>query len=93
MNDSVFQVRIDSNQRFEAEEIVKHMGLTMADVVRMLTAQIIETGTIPFEIKTNYRPKKKLFASGIAHEHANPDLLKQEKDAWKSYIEGKYGLT
>ena len=93
MNDSVFQVRMDSNQRYEAEEIVNHMGLTMADVVRMLTAQIIETGTIPFEIKTNYRPKKKLYASGIAHKYADPSLIKEEKDAWKKYIEGKYGTT
>lgn len=47
-NDAVVQVRMDPKVKAKAEKIIKRLGMSHSDAVRMYYSQIIEEKGIPF---------------------------------------------
>jgi addiction module RelB/DinJ family antitoxin len=44
---------VEHNTKIEVENILKKLGITSADVIRMLYAQIVMTKSVPFELKVH----------------------------------------
>ena len=51
MADSYLQVRVDSEDKQKASEILEGLGTNLSTVVNMLLKQIILTEGIPFDVK------------------------------------------
>lgn len=47
-NDAVLQVRLDAKMKSRAEKILRRLGMTPSDAVRMFLAQIVEEKGLPF---------------------------------------------
>ena len=91
--DAVLQVRIDGQLKKEVEALYDRLGISIADAVRMFVVQSIEVQGLPFEVKSGFSPKKKLYAYGIANKYADASLVSKEKDAWKMAVMEKYGRS
>lgn len=48
---TVIQARVDAKSKKQAEEILKQLGITLNDAVRMLVNQIIHSRALPFQPK------------------------------------------
>ena len=48
---TVIQARVDAESKKQAEKILKQMGITLNDAVRMLVNQIIHSRALPFQPK------------------------------------------
>lgn len=51
MKEATVRARIESNLKTEAENILKDLGLTSAEVIRLLYRQIVLQQALPFNIK------------------------------------------
>lgn len=54
------QVRIDKDTKEEAKKILEEIGLDLSTAIKMLFKQIIQTRTLPLEIRdaNGFRPHK-----------------------------------
>lgn len=57
MADSYLQVRVDSEDKQKAGEILEGLGTNLSTVVNMLLKQIILTEGIPFDVKNSKSSK------------------------------------
>ena len=48
---TVIQARVDAESKKQAEKILKQLGITLNDAVRMLVNQIIHSRALPFQPK------------------------------------------
>ena len=48
---TVIQARVDAESKKQAENILKQLGITLNDAVRMLVNQIIHSRALPFQPK------------------------------------------
>lgn len=48
---TVIQARVDAESKKQAERILKQLGITLNDAVRMLVNQIIHSRALPFQPK------------------------------------------
>lgn len=48
---TVIQARVDAESKKQAEQILKQLGITLNDAVRMLVNQIIHSRALPFQPK------------------------------------------
>lgn len=48
---TVIQARVDAESKKQAEHILKQLGITLNDAVRMLVNQIIHSRALPFQPK------------------------------------------
>lgn len=48
---TVIQARVDAESKKQAENILKELGITLNDAVRMLVNQIIHSRALPFQPK------------------------------------------
>ena len=51
MNDSVIRSRIDPAIKEEASHLLRKMGLSMSDAIRLFLHQVIADKGLPFEVK------------------------------------------
>ena len=56
---SAINVQVDANDKEQATNILKDLGLNMSTAINMFIKQIIKTDGIPFEVK-NSKPNKEL---------------------------------
>ena len=91
--DAVLQVRMDSNQKKEAEELFERLGTSIADAVRMFVAQSIEQQGLPFEIRTEFPRRRTLHAYGALRKYADPSKIPLEEGAWERAVVEKYAIT
>ena len=49
--DAVVRARVTSEVKDQASAILKGMGLTTSDAIRMMLVQVVAEKTLPFEIK------------------------------------------
>ncbi len=49
--DSVVRARVTSEVKTQASAILKGMGLTTSDAIRMMLVQVVAEKSLPFEIK------------------------------------------
>ena len=45
------QIRIDSKTKSQAKKILENLGLDLSSAIKMLLKQIINAGTLPYEIR------------------------------------------
>lgn len=48
---AMIQARVDAKSKKQAEEILKQLGITLNDAVRMMVNQIIHSRALPFQPK------------------------------------------
>lgn len=85
MADSIVRSRIDPSTKKKATSIFHKMGISMSDGIRMFLTQVVETQSIPFELKL---PNKETVAAlkaadeGKVHD-SSLDSIKQLWDEAK----------
>lgn len=52
MNTTTLNVRINKNTKQQAQKIVEKLGLDLSSAVKLFLNQVINTKSIPFEIRT-----------------------------------------
>lgn len=52
----VYQLRLDSQEKREAFEVFKQLGITPAQAVRLFFKQVVRTHSIPFSIENSPIP-------------------------------------
>lgn len=60
MTDSVVRSRIDPVVKAEADRILRAMGMTLSDGIRLFLIQVIAEKALPFKVKT---PNKRTVAA------------------------------
>ena len=60
MADSVVRSRIDPVVKLEADRILREMGITLSDGIRLFLIQVIAEKALPFKVKI---PNKKTIAA------------------------------
>ena len=61
---TVIQARVDAESKKQAERILKQLGITLNDAVRMLVNQIIHSRALPFQPKL--QTEEEFIAQAIA---------------------------
>ncbi len=49
---STINIRIEEDLKLQAAKVLMKLGLDMSSAVKMFLQQVINTGTIPFQVKT-----------------------------------------
>lgn len=78
-------VKVDANDKFEAEKVMFELGVTPSAVIQMLYKQIILRQAIPFSVSL---PRKPIATGGMTEEEI-AELVKEGLDSAK---EGTYTL-
>ena len=74
-------VRIDSKIKEKAEAVFACLGITPSAAISLFYNQVIRTGSIPFELKTDIPNKETLAAiNEIEDMEKNPEKYKEYKD-------------
>ena len=50
-----YQIRLDENEKERAFSVLRELGISPAQAVRLFLRQVVETRSIPFQIKANDR--------------------------------------
>ncbi len=84
-NSKLVQVRIDKNLADEVKSILKEIGLTDSDAIRIFFRKIVRTRSIPFDLTVPYYTKsqrKEIEQTLINIENGEEELssLKPEED-------------
>ncbi|MDO8955067.1 MAG: type II toxin-antitoxin system RelB/DinJ family antitoxin [Gammaproteobacteria bacterium] len=84
MRSATVQARVDVNLKHEAELILEDMGLKLSDAISIYLKQIVNTGSIPFEIKASRIPNRET-RQAIEDANNGRDLTrtKSTKDLFK----------
>lgn len=88
MADSVVRSRIDPVVKLEADRILREMGITLSDGIRLFLFQVIAERALPFKVKT---PNKQTIAALEAARQGKvePVTLGALKREWKKAECGK----
>ncbi len=55
--DTTLHIRIDSKTKAKVQKILKGLGLDLTTAIKIYLNKVIETQSIPFELKLNERRK------------------------------------
>lgn len=83
---SVINVMVDKQDKEQATNILKDLGLTMSTAINMFVKQIIKEGGIPFEIK-NPKPSKELLEALREGEQIIQDLESGKRKVYNNVSE------
>jgi DNA-damage-inducible protein J len=88
MADSVVRSRIDPVVKSEADRILREMGITLSDGIRLFLFQVIAENALPFKVKT---PNKQTIAAMEAARRGEVEAItmKSLKRDWKKAQCGK----
>jgi DNA-damage-inducible protein J len=88
MADSVVRSRIDPVVKLEADRILREMGITLSDGIRLFLFQVIAENALPFKVKT---PNKHTIAAMEAARKGKVETvtLGALKSNWKKSACGK----
>jgi DNA-damage-inducible protein J len=73
VNTQTIQIRIDIDTKNKAQKVLNGMGFDMSSAVKVFLKQVINTGSIPFEIRTK---------NGFTR-FAEEQMLRETKEAIK----------
>lgn len=87
--DAILHVRIDPEDKAQAEALYTDMGTSLSEAVRMFVRQSIKLHTLPF------RPidgvgKGRMKAQGLLHIYAHENLRETEREAWIRSLSDKH---
>ena len=83
--EAVLQVRMDADMKEKAEKLYKDMGTSLAEAVRIFTAQSIKENGMPFMIKADRGS-----TYGRLSEYANKELIEKEEGVLEAELIKKY---
>ncbi len=88
MANSVVRSRIDPVVKLEADRILREMGITLSDGIRLFLFQVIAERALPFKVKT---PNKQTIAAleAARRGEVEPVTLAALKRQWKKAECGK----
>ena len=88
MADSVIRSRIDPVIKREADRVLRNMGISLSDGIRLFLYQVIAEKALPFKVKA---PNKKTIATLEASRKGEVETvtLTQLKREWKDAKCGK----
>ena len=83
MDDSVVRSRIDSAVKEEARRILKNMGITLSDGIRLFLHQVIADQALPFSVRM---PNKKTIEAMEAARRGETETVTLEDlaEEWKA---------
>lgn len=83
MKKAIINLRVDEDLKYQADQVLKGMGLTMSSAITMFLTQVVRTNSIPLELKAinNPAPVKKM-------EPIEKPVVIEEKDPANSNIDG-----
>lgn len=87
--DSVLHVRIDAEQKEEAEKIFKNMGTSLSEAVRVFIAESIKQQGLPFQ-PTFAGGKGAMKAKGILEAYGSDNNREAEREAWIRSLGAKH---
>jgi DNA-damage-inducible protein J len=82
MAESIVRSRIDPGVKNEASQILKSMGLTLSDGIRLFLHQVIAEKALPFTIKSPNKVTRKAMKNTRNGKGLEPVTLKQLSDEW-----------
>ena len=86
--DTILQVRVDAETKGAAEDLYKHMGISLSEAVRMFIAQSLIENQMPFHPRCHVK-KGACMAYGSLRLYKNRDLQGEERDAWIRSLSAK----
>lgn len=83
MADSIVRSRIDPVVKDEANQILKSMGLTLSDGIRLFLYQVIANKALPFVIKAPNKTTQEAMTAARNGKGLERVSLKELSDEWK----------
>ena len=83
MADSIVRSRIDPVIKDEANRILKSMGLTLSDGIRLFLYQVIANKALPFIIKSPNKVTREAMIAARKGEGLERVSLKELSDEWE----------
>ena len=87
--DAVLHVRIDPEEKAQAEEIYANLGTSLSEAVRIFVRQSIKDQGLPFT-PTSSANKGQMHAQNLLHSYANQEHRESEREAWIRSLSDKY---
>jgi DNA-damage-inducible protein J len=81
--DSIVRSRIDPVVKDEANQILKSMGLTLSDGIRLFLYQVISHKALPFLIKAPNKVTREAMIAARNGKGLEPVSLKELSDEWE----------
>lgn len=82
---AVLQVRLNEEDKRQAEELFESMGTSLAEATRIFVHQCILQQNLPFKPMSS-RSKTKGAAYGMLNAYAEPSRIGRERNAWLSSL-------
>ena len=83
MADSIVRSRIDPAVKDEANQILKSMGLTLSEGVRLFLHQVIANRALPFLIKAPNKVTREAMTAARNGEGLEPVSLEELSAEWE----------
>ena len=87
--DAIVHVRIDPEDKAQAEQIYADMGTSLSEAIRLFVKQSIKVKGLPFR-PTSSLGKGGMHAQSRLHIYAHNELREQEREAWIRSLSDKY---
>ncbi len=87
--DAILHVRIDPEDKAQAEAIYTDIGTSLSEAIRVFVRQSIKTHGIPFR-PTSSLGKGRMKAQGLLSAYAHKELRETEREAWIRSLSDKY---
>ena len=87
--DSVVHVRIDADQKEEAEKIFKNLGTSLSEAIRIFIAESIKQHGLPFR-PTYSAGKGGMEAQGILKAYGSDIHREAERESWIRSLGAKH---
>lgn len=87
--DSVLHVRIDAEQKEEAEKIFKNLGTSLSEAIRIFIAESIKKQGIPFQ-PSYTGGKGAMKAKGLLEAYGREGNREAEREAWIRSLGAKH---
>ena len=84
MSDSIVRSRIDPVVKDEANQILKSMGLTLSEGIRLFLYQVIANEALPFEIKAPNKVTREAMIAARKGKGLERVSLKELSEEWEA---------
>ena len=79
------QARVSKELREEAENLFKSMGMSTSEAIRLFFQQVVNYGSLPFQIRAQRLPSNETLSSINELENGGGDCFENVDDMFKSW--------